>query len=169
MHIRIEVTEHWRVAEAITPLMNLWEYYHTQCFDPDHWSADRVHQNMIEGNNHGHYFVGSLMIPTVEYCLATGIEVDPLILDWIKECRWRAQCVVAMLQSMKGAKIREMDIARESGWEYSERSYNQVDYDLHSAEQMVKAFTLDLEKYDGAERVEFPEIDARVREIMDNL
>jgi hypothetical protein len=157
MHIRIEVTEHWRVAEAITPLMNLWEYYVTECPDPDHWSADRVHQNMIEGNNHGHYFVGSLMIPTVEYCLACGIEVDPIILDWIKECRWRAQCVVDMLQSMKDQKNHEMDIAIESGEDYSGRSWHQVDGDLHEAKQMVEAFTLDPEAYKGAEKVELPE------------
>jgi hypothetical protein len=157
MHIRIEVTEHWRVAEAITPLMNLWEYYHTECFDPDHWSVDRVHQNMTEDNDHGNYFVSALMIPTVEYCLATGIEVDSLILDWIKECRWRAQCVVDMLQSMKDQKNREMDIAIESGEEYSSRYWHQVDGDLHEAKQMVEAFTLDPDAYKGAEKVEIPE------------
>jgi len=158
MHIRIEVTEHWRVAEAITPLMNLWEYYYSYpMYDPDHWSVDRVHQNMIERNDHGNYFVGALMIPTVEYCLATGVEVDPLILDWIKECRWRAQCVVDMLQSMKDQKSREMDIAIESGEEYSSRYWHQVDGDLHEAKQMVESFTLDPEHYKGAEKLELPE------------
>ena len=157
MHIRIEVTENWRVAEAITPLMNLWEYYITEVPDPDHWSADRVHQNMIERNDHGNYFVSSLMIPTVEYCLASGIEVEPIILDWIKECRWRAQCFVNMLQSMKNQKSDEMDIAIESGEEYNGRSWHQVDYDLHAAESMVRAFTMNPEKYKGAVKVEFPE------------
>lgn len=161
MHIRIEVTDNWRIAEAITPLMNLWEYYHTQCFDPDHWSADRVHQNMIEGNNHGHYFVGSLMIPTVEYCLACGIEVDPYILEWIEECRERAGMLVEFLRGMKSHKSDEMDALMDSDNDaktaINSRSWHEVDYDLHEAELMLRAFTMNPEKYKGAEKVEFPE------------
>lgn len=161
MHIEIKVTENWRVAEAITPLMNLWEYYHTECPDPDHWSADRVHQNMIERNNHGNYFVSALMIPTVEYCLACGIPVDPYILEWIEECRERAQSFVDMLQSMKDQnheKMRSlMDSNDEAKRAINSRSFEQIAYDLHDAKQMMQAFIIDPEAYKGAERVEFPE------------
>jgi len=155
MHIRIEVTENYSVAKAIAPLMNIWEFYCTDVPD-DTWTAESVDRNM-RNKTRGGYFVGALMVPTVNYCLAVGIEVDTRILDWIEECRWRAQGVVNMLQSMRKEKHKELQQACARGEPYNERALNQVDMDLHDAEQILESFKLDPEEYKGAEKVELPE------------